>query len=148
MAIEDASIPISGRFQRIENALARIEEKLEVKANLSDVSRIETRVVALENGTSPYNQRLIQDFFSTQQNVASLQLESSKNLPLLASIPDLDNRLNALESTTKSSQAVTDAINASKQNSIRLRTALIGVTISALAGLGGLAVSLINLIRH
>lgn len=48
MSLEDASIPIAGRFQRIENTLERIEVKLDSKASLSDMITLDRRVAALE----------------------------------------------------------------------------------------------------
>lgn len=45
---EDGSLPPAGRFMRIEESLARIEDKLDVKADTSDVEKLATRVLTLE----------------------------------------------------------------------------------------------------
>lgn len=145
---DEATIPIAGRFQRIENTLARIEEKLDLKANLAEVSRIDSRVLALENGTSPYSERLIRDFFETKQIVTTLQLENSKNLPLLAMIPELENRLSLVETQGTSNLAVKNALDASKENGLKLKWVIIGIAISALTSLAGLAIATITMVRH
>lgn len=141
---DDAIIPIAGRFQRIENTLARIEEKLDLKANIAEVSRIDTRVLALENGTAPGSQRLTQEFFQAQSNITSLQLENSKNLPLLAMIPDLENRVTSLESRTQTTEAVKTALETSQSNSRQLKFAIIGIITSVITSLGAMTVQIIK----
>lgn len=148
MTLDDATIPIAGRFQRIENTLARIEEKLDLKANIAEVSRIDTRVLALENGTSPQGQRLTQEFFQAQSNINSLQMENSKNLPLLAMIPDLENRVTNLEARTQTTEAVKAALETSQSNSRQLKFAIIGIVFTAISSLGSLTFAIIKALHQ
>lgn len=141
---DDAAIPITGRFQRIEDTLSRIEEKLDLKANLTEVSRIDSRVLALENGTSPSSQRVVQEVFSLQQNVTTLQMEGSKNLPLLAMIPDLEARVTVLEKQTLTSTAVQNALDTSRGNSNKLKLLVFGLILNAVMALGGIIVQLLK----
>lgn len=46
---EDGSLPPAGRFQRIEESLARIEDKLDTKAEAARVEALTERVTSLES---------------------------------------------------------------------------------------------------
>lgn len=144
MTDNDASIPVAGRFQRIENALDRIEAKLDSKVGLREFSELELRVGTLETGSSPYQRPLIEQLKQTVIDVSSLKLEGSKSArEALAEAKALDLRVIALEAKTLTSDAVQKALETSQSNASKLKWAIIGIVLSSILSAAGIVIPLI-----
>lgn len=69
----------SGRFQRMEEALLRIEDKLDRKVGIKEFAYLEARVGVLESGETPMGKLLLKQFEDVQHTVADLRDRGSAN---------------------------------------------------------------------
>jgi hypothetical protein len=69
---ESGGLPASGRFGRIEEALIRIEAKLDAKADTTRVDLLESRVLEMEKHGSRDAQIALQGLKGLEANVAAL----------------------------------------------------------------------------
>jgi hypothetical protein len=69
------SISPAGRFQRMEDALERIESKLDAKADLVRLEALERHITDLETGRimSPSTQQLMSQFQKSLDDIATLK---------------------------------------------------------------------------
>lgn len=69
----------SGRFQRMEEALLRIEDKLDRKVDIKEFAYLEARVGVIENGETPVGKLLLKQFEETRKDVLDLRERGSAN---------------------------------------------------------------------
>jgi hypothetical protein len=75
MSTDGGSISPAGRFQRMEDALDRIETKLDAKADLLRLESLERHVADMESGRvmSPINQQLLLQFNKSLSDISDLK---------------------------------------------------------------------------
>ena len=119
----EGTLTADARFNRIEEALFRIEVKLDSKANVLDMDRLEARIVALENGTSPYFGQVIQEVKRAQDELNNLKLKVNTD------------------------EAVDNALETSRSNSNKLKLVIWGMIITAIGSIGSLTFAAIQAFR-
>lgn len=79
MSTDGGSISPAGRFQRMEDALERIENKLDAKADLVRLEALERHISDLETGRvmSPSNQQLMASFQNSLKDIAQLKSDQA-----------------------------------------------------------------------
>lgn len=94
---DDGTILPSGRFARMEAALTRIEEKLDLKADAARVSALESIVDALDKHLTdfttgrvitPTGAEYLKRFNEMEQNIEVLQLSDSNKNAVAQAIKD------------------------------------------------------------
>ena len=74
---DSGAIAPSGRFDRIEQTLYRIEQKLDHKVDQEDFNAAMTRISLLESGDTPLGRVMLQQFSEFQRQVTDLTLHGS-----------------------------------------------------------------------
>lgn len=101
------SLDSRGRFERMEDALLRIEEKLDRKVDMRDFDRLQERLTIIETGATPYAKSLIAQFERAMADIESLKLLGSHNAQAaVQEVHLLDGRVSVLEAASLSQEAV------------------------------------------
>lgn len=96
-----------GRFDRMEQALTRIEEKLDRKIDLRDFVQLEARVGMLESGDTPVGKILLEQFRELQAQMRELSEHGSRNAQeAYAKAHELDKQVAVLQQASETNQAL------------------------------------------
>ena len=119
--IDTGALPASGRFARMEDALARIEGKLDQKVDVKDFARLEGRMSALETTiadamsgktTTALSQLYLQQFESMKKSIETLEDKDITREALLVAAKDrVDNRFRVLAAALGVLTAVSTVIS-------------------------------------
>lgn len=131
------SLDSKGRFERMEDALLRIETKLDRKVDMREFDRLEERMNVIETGATPYAKSLIAQFERAMSDIEQLKLLGSTNAQeAVKGVHDIDSRVSTLEAATMTQTAIA-AMNV---RTISNRRWLIGMTVTV--GLGTIGILL------
>lgn len=131
------SLDSKGRFERMEEALLRIETKLDRKVDMREFDRLEERLNILETGSTPYAKSLIAQFERAVNDIESLKLLGSNNAQeAIRDIHLIDGRVKSLEAASLTAETVASM----NQRTITNRRWLVGMTCTV--GLGTIGILL------
>jgi hypothetical protein len=106
-ATNGGSLDSKGRFERMEEALLRIEVKLDRKVDMREFDRLEERLNIIETGATPYAKSLIAQFERAMGDIEHLKLLGSANAQeAVKGVHDIDSRVSTLEAATMTQTAV------------------------------------------
>lgn len=129
------SLDSKGRFERMEEALLRIELKLDRKVDMREFDRLEERMNILETGATPYAKSLIAQFERAVSDIESLKLLGSANAQeAIKDVHNLEARVVTLEAATMTQEAVSQM----NVRTISNRRWLIGMAVTV--GLGTIGI--------
>jgi hypothetical protein len=134
-ATNGGSLDSKGRFERMEEALLRIEVKLDRKVDMREFDRLEERLNIIETGATPYAKSLIAQFERAMGDIEHLKLLGSANAQeAVKGVHDIDSRVSTLEAATMTQTAVA----AMNSRTISNRRWLIGMTVTVSLGTIGI----------
>lgn len=134
-ATNGGSLDSKGRFERMEEALLRIEIKLDRKVDMREFDRLEERLNIIETGATPYAKSLIAQFERAMSDIESLKLSGSSNAQeAVKDVHGLEARVVTLEAATMTQAAVSQM----NTRTISNRRWLIGMTVTVSLGTIGI----------